>query len=406
MSDDSYKADKVSGMSTKLVMLMLALGALAGWLNFTIANNQKIMNYVVSESFLQYARTQRISSLMVQYRITVEAQTLAELKQEAGDAFAKQDELAAYITPTMPPSPIEESGKLKANGLHAIHMLVQNLFSFLSNPGDNDYAESVIKLSRGDVPKYFLNEIGYYTAAKQKELDMFTYILYGVLGVMGLIMLFEAFILLHPAVRYIVKLLDHIDHMAATDSLTGFYNRSMLFKVVATVISGAKRHKHELAVLAADIDNFKSVNEAHGRAAGDAAIRAVANKFKEILRTSDVVGRVAGQEFGIFLPNTDEYRASLVAEKLRAAVEDMPFAVKDKTVFLRVSIGAAEMQAHHKNPDDILRAAEAALARAKEMGRNKVVTASSMKAQDNATVAGAAAQPQGDGAGEPKANQA
>ena len=388
MSDDtSYKADRVSGMSGKLVMLMLALTALAGWLNFTISNNQKIMNYVVNEAYLQYARTQRVAGLLAQYRITVDAQVLAELKQEAGDAFSKQEELTAYITPTMPPSPIEESGKLKANGLHAIHMLVTNLYSFLGNPDENDYAESVLKLSRGDVPKYFISEIGYFTAAKQKEIDMFTNILYGVLGLMGLVMMVEAFILLHPAVRYIVKLLDHIDHMAAT------------------LISGAKRHKHDLAVLAADIDNFKAINDEHGRAAGDATIRAVANKFKEVLRTSDVVGRVAGQEFGIFLPNTDEYRASLVAEKLRAAVEDMPFAVKEKTVFVRISIGAADMQAHHKNPDDILRAAEMALARAKETGRNKVVTLSSTKAQDNATIA-AAAQPQTDGTAEPKASQA
>ncbi len=398
--DSSYNADKVSGMNSKLVMLMVALLIGVGWLNFTIANQQKFVQHVTVEAYKQYSRMQRIGMLLAQYMSMGEQASMDAFKKEASEAFAAEDQLAMWIQPFMPASAVEDSGKQKAHGLQAMHMVIQNAFTFAASPDSRDAADAVAKLASGDVPEYFPAEIGYFTAAKQKEIALYTNAAFALLGLMLAIALYQAYILFNPAMRYIVRLMEHIEHMAATDPLTGFYNRAMLFKVAGTLISGAKRHKHDLAVLAADIDNFKAINEAHGRASGDSAIKAVAAVLKEVLRTSDVVGRVAGQEFGIFLPSTDEYRAALVAEKLRAAVEDMPFSVKGAQVFLRISIGVAEMQGHHKNPDDILRAAETALARAKDEGRNRIVMQSGRTAADGPAPSAAA------DAAPPKAGQA
>lgn len=198
-----------------------------------------------------------------------------------------------------------------------------------------------------------------------------SFALYGLL--LGLLA-YESFFLVRPALHQIARLRQQQEQMAATDLLTGAYNRSALFKVAVMLIGSARRHKQELTVLAVDIDELARVNDRQGRAGGDAAIRAVAKTMAETLRNSDVMGRIGGGEFAVFLPGTDEYRASFVAEKLRAAIEDLPFAVKESIILLRVSIGIAQMQEFHRTPDDLLRAAEAALAQAKKNGRNCIMT--------------------------------
>lgn len=395
-NENNYKPEKVSATNTRLLILLAALVLAVGYLQFDISQRRAFMQSALGELQAQYVRTQRIGMLLTQFLNTADSAAMTDLKQVASEAFASEDITTAWLLSTMPASLLDQSGetKIKSFGTHAVHMLIQHSFTFISSPDQSREADEVLKLARGDVPQYFAAEIGYFAIAKNKEITQLTYVCYGLLGIMMLVALYQSAAIVNPAMKYITRLMEHIDHMAATDNLTGFYNRIMLFKIAATLISGAKRHKHDLAVLAADIDNFKVVNDTYGRVAGDAAIRAVANKFKEVLRTSDVVGRVAGQEFGIFLPSTDEYRAALVAEKLRAAVQDMPYAVKDKTVFLTVSIGVAALQGHHKNADDMLRAAETALASAKQTGRNKVVTQSSLNApgatQDSAAAAATA----------------
>ena len=221
---------------------------------------------------------------------------------------------------------------------------------------------------------------------------------FGLCAAMVVVVLYQLSALFAPAIAHIRQQREHLEHMGSTDMLTGFYNRAMLFKVVSTLISGARRHKHPLTALAVDIDEIKVINDKHGRAAGDTAIKKVAGALGEVLRTSDVMGRVGGGEFAVFLPSTDEYRASFAAEKLRAAIEALPFNVKDAVVLLRVSIGVAEMQPHHKTTDDVLRAAESALKFAKDSGRNRVGTLSGMASGVPAPAPAAPAAATGDAA--------
>ena len=196
-----------------------------------------------------------------------------------------------------------------------------------------------------------------------------------------------------PLRRQVQKLNDDMQRLAATDNLTGIYNRAMLFKLGDMLLSSARRHKKTYAALMIEVDGFRDINDKYGRAAGDAVLKTIAGSLTSVLRTSDVLGRVGGNEFGVFLPSTDEYGASLVAEKLRAAVGEAVFALKDNQLILSVSIGAAGLKETHKRSGDMRRAAETAVEAAKAKGGNVVVKyddahAALQGAADNAEAAG------------------
>lgn len=238
--------------------------------------------------------------------------------------------------------------------------LLQELVALKARPGDIEQQNA---------------DIAAELAVGQKKIDTFVTVSVNIYALILGVLLCESFLVVGPALGYIARQREYVEKMGATDMLTGAYNRAALFKVAVMLISSAKRHRQELTALAIDIDELARINERHGRAAGDAAIRTVAKTLAEVLRNSDVMGRVGGGEFGVFLPATGEYHAGYVAEKLRAAVEDVPFSVKDSVILLRVSIGMAGMQERHRNPDDMLRAAETVLRQAKSDGRNRVASA-------------------------------
>lgn len=221
-------------------------------------------------------------------------------------------------------------------------------------------------------------------AAGQRQIDIFVKISINLYALMLAILIYESFFLVGPTLQMVARQREYVEKMAAVDMLTGSYNRATLFKIAAMLIGSAKRYKQAMTVLAIDIDELEKINNKYGRAAGDAAIRTVAKTLAGVLRNSDVMGRVGGGEFGVFLPATDENQAGYVAEKLRAAVEDVPFATQDSVILLRVSLGMAEIQEKHKSPDDMLRAAELALRCAKNNGRNRVVSSTAAQVKEAA----------------------
>lgn len=382
MSKSSYNADKASSTYNMLTMVLIAFALGAAALHFVIDGKQKYLLQTASAAEQQFGLAQSVAMLVAQHQLDNEETTLNNLKEKAALLLQQNDLLAARFLPVMGQASMKDPSALQTPGLSAMRGIAGAAFGYTSAPYDENAKQRVAEISTmamKDLPEHWGKDVDSFTAATQKQVNMMTYGLYGLTGVAVLLALYLSSGMFKPAAQYIKTLLEHIDHVAATDTLTGLYNRVMLFKVTAMLISGAKRHKQELAVLAIDIDELQKINDAHGRAAGDGAIKAVAGTLGQVLRNSDVMGRVAGQEFAIFLPATDEYRASLVAEKLRAAVEDTPFAVKEQVVMLRVSVGVAEIQPQHKNSDDMLRAAETALRNAKETGRNKVVCLSKIQ---------------------------
>jgi diguanylate cyclase (GGDEF)-like protein len=158
---------------------------------------------------------------------------------------------------------------------------------------------------------------------------------------------------------------------ALTDVLTGLYNRRHAMARLAQEWAEAERGHRPLCVLALDIDHFKAVNDNHGHDTGDAALRQFAEILRVYSRTPDVPCRFGGEEFLLIAPDTPLEGALNLAERIRLAVQDKPLVAAGVSLRLTVSIGIAEKSPKHGNIDQLIKAADEALYRAKQNGRNR-----------------------------------
>jgi two-component system cell cycle response regulator len=158
------------------------------------------------------------------------------------------------------------------------------------------------------------------------------------------------------------------------DPLTGVYNRRYLDDHLAAEFAFAARHGTELALLLIDADYFKRVNDTWGHAAGDAALRALAGHLQHSVRSEDMIARFGGEEFAVLARETSANGAMAVAERIRKSVERTPVQLEaGNTVSLTVSVGVVHMGGSRAYPSAhaLLEAADEALYRAKEGGRNR-----------------------------------
>jgi diguanylate cyclase (GGDEF)-like protein len=161
--------------------------------------------------------------------------------------------------------------------------------------------------------------------------------------------------------------------LATVDPLTGVANRQALLSRAEEEFARAARYRRPLALVMVDLDHFKRLNDAHGHAAGDVVLRAVAQRLAESVREVDVLGRFGGEEFLLVLPETDADAAATVAEKLRRAVAGTPVRLPDgHEVTVTLSAGVAGGPGEILRPDTLLRDADAALYSAKALGRDTV----------------------------------
>ncbi|MGM0645881.1 MAG: diguanylate cyclase [Thermodesulfobacteriota bacterium] len=170
--------------------------------------------------------------------------------------------------------------------------------------------------------------------------------------------------------RKIVEI--RLTHMAATDELTGLYNRRRFFELARAEFSRAQRYGSPMTVFLLDIDHFKKVNDEYGHDAGDIALRAVAVCIANQLRSLDVLGRLGGEEFVVLLPETHQAEAEQIAERIRSVIEQTPIPLPKKHIFTTVSIGVAEYTEDIQDIDTLISRADAAMYRAKRNGRNRV----------------------------------
>lgn len=174
------------------------------------------------------------------------------------------------------------------------------------------------------------------------------------------------------------KALARLADQANTDGLTGLLNHRRFQEKLTLELQRCLRQEHPLSVLMIDVDHFKSYNDYHGHPRGDHVLREVASIFKQSLRDLDLVARYGGEEFAVVLLDTPAGAAALVAEKLRAAVEEYPFPgaeLSQPLGRLTISVGVASFPEDGLSPVEILDAADRALYRAKDRGRNGVVSA-------------------------------
>jgi diguanylate cyclase (GGDEF)-like protein len=154
---------------------------------------------------------------------------------------------------------------------------------------------------------------------------------------------------------------------ASTDSLTGLANHRTFQERLRAEAARAVRRGSPLSLMLIDLDRFKQVNDSLGHPEGDGVLVAVAQRMRSAARASDLVARVGGEEFALLLPDTRSDETMVVAERLRSQVAAGPVGPIDH---LTISIGVCDLDAAGGDPGDLYGHADAALYRAKRLGRN------------------------------------
>lgn len=178
---------------------------------------------------------------------------------------------------------------------------------------------------------------------------------------------------------------EELERRATIDDLTGLANRGHFHTSAAINLARAQRYGEPLSLLILDIDHFKDVNDSHGHQAGDAVLRGVADHCREAIRTSDLIGRMGGEEFAILLPETDQEAACHLAERLRQGLQERrwrchplgdqaqdPMGGPPRDLAITVSIGVATLTPAITSLDALYARADQALYAAKAGGRNRV----------------------------------
>jgi diguanylate cyclase (GGDEF)-like protein len=175
------------------------------------------------------------------------------------------------------------------------------------------------------------------------------------------------------------RLMEQLRQLARIDPLTGVLNRHSFAEVLDVEWTRAERHSRALSCVMLDIDFFKRVNDTYGHATGDAALKHVAALLKEHCRKEDFVARYGGEEFCLLLTDTHEAGAATWADRLRQKLAARPLPVGSKTLRLTASFGVASRHESSSGVAELLNQADQALYRAKQTGRDRVVTFGQMQ---------------------------
>jgi diguanylate cyclase (GGDEF)-like protein len=170
-------------------------------------------------------------------------------------------------------------------------------------------------------------------------------------------------------------LYQETQRLATTDPLTGLSNYRHFHDLLNLEVQRARRMEYPVGLVIMDLDHFKLVNDRHGHPMGDAALRQVAEQLRSRLRRTDVLGRLGGEEFGAILPGASLREVSVVAEKVRRAVEEMEPLRGGMTAGatpVTLSVGGASLSADGVDAELLVSCADQALYQAKRNGRNQV----------------------------------
>ena len=165
---------------------------------------------------------------------------------------------------------------------------------------------------------------------------------------------------------------EELLRLAATDPLTGAFNRREFTAIADREALRASRYHHKLSILMIDLDHFKKLNDTYGHAAGDKALQRFTTLCCNALRNVDIFGRWGGEEFVALLPETDVEGAAIIAERLRKVVADNILMFNDQKINFTVSIGVAQYKDTEVSIDVPLSRADSAVYDAKKAGRNRI----------------------------------
>lgn len=162
--------------------------------------------------------------------------------------------------------------------------------------------------------------------------------------------------------------------MATTDGLTGAWNRAGFLTASQRELERGAESGRGHALMMLDVDHFKSINDRYGHAGGDLALKQLVAMVRARIRRSDLLGRLGGEEFAILLPSILPDEAAHMAQRLVTHIAGNPVAYGDRLIAMTVSIGLTMVTEPDRSIEQIIARADAALYRAKDSGRNKVVT--------------------------------
>lgn len=165
---------------------------------------------------------------------------------------------------------------------------------------------------------------------------------------------------------------DELLRLAATDPLTGAFNRREFTSLADQESQRANRYNHPLSIMMLDLDHFKRLNDTYGHAAGDKALQRFTTLCCNALRTVDIFGRWGGEEFVTLLPETDAEGAVIIAERLRKLVSQSILVYNDQKISFTASIGIAQYRSGEVTVEGPLSRADSAVYDAKKAGRNRI----------------------------------
>lgn len=165
---------------------------------------------------------------------------------------------------------------------------------------------------------------------------------------------------------------------ATHDSLTGLWNHGSILEIAQRELTRAKREGTPVAAIMADLDHFKKVNDTYGHAAGDAVIFEAARRMSDSVRPYDSIGRYGGEEFLIVTPGCSMEETVQLAERLRESICEQPIESATHSLTVTLSLGVADA-AEFSQAEQLVRAADDALYRAKRGGRNRVEIVAPLK---------------------------
>lgn len=162
-----------------------------------------------------------------------------------------------------------------------------------------------------------------------------------------------------------------LDEMANSDALTSLSNRRCFLARLHETWHSTARTGHTISCIMLDVDRFKSVNDTHGHEAGDAVLREVASRVRQVVTRPELVGRLGGEEFAIVCPAQSRQQAAEVAERVRLAIAATPVKYAKSQIPVTTSCGVAERSAAAGDPTAMIRLADYMLYAAKQHGRNQ-----------------------------------
>lgn len=164
---------------------------------------------------------------------------------------------------------------------------------------------------------------------------------------------------------------SHIAHLAFHDSLTGLANRALVLDHLELAVAQAQRDHKRVAVLFVDLDRFKNINDSLGHPIGDSLLVEAATRLRGVMRETDTVGRMGGDEFLILLPQLDDSAVTVQAAQKILDVLALPFRIQGYELYVTVSIGVSVYPRDGCNGETLIKHADLAMYRAKDQGRNR-----------------------------------